>query len=494
MTSPQEARNPVARWLVWSAPIVVAAVLVAAVFGTTLGGSLLADDFEAIWRASAFEEGFPLLGHGPQYWRPLFEMTLGWNESLGGLDPFGYRLTNLGLHVAVSAVLGACFVRLAPFLESRAAGAADWRGGFAAAALFAVMPSHTEAVLWVVGRADLLMTLAGLCCLLAFVAHLGAGRSRSARTLLLVASMLLLVLALLSKESAVVLAPVAFLLVAARELSADRATGPRRALASAAWASTPLIAVTAAWFVLRWSVLGSPTGGFETRTADWSPPVIAGRGAKLVLRAFVPALPVWGWMLVALGATGLAAVVVRSVHTGGGTLGAATFRTTLVFLGCVAICVLPVVTLGVSLSTVAGERLTYLPSAFAVLALARLWSSFWASAPKTAWIAASVTVVAAAALSATTAAHWRDASRAADSLVAALADLPVDQPAQVYGVPERDDRGVPVGLNAVAPALVLLHGWHDPGGVVQLEATPSQGTPVGTVAWVFDGKTLKRVG
>ena len=122
-------------------------------------------------------------------YRPLTFFTFAMNWIAAGYKPLGYHAINLLLHTAVVLLL---FFVLRNILE----GSANYElVCFAAALLFAVHPLHTEAVSSVVGRSEL---LAAGFLLAAWLCHL---EDRY------VSSLVCVVLALLSKESAIGLLP-----------------------------------------------------------------------------------------------------------------------------------------------------------------------------------------------------------------------------------------------------------------------------------------------
>lgn len=123
--------------------------------------------------------------------RPVTFATLAWNWMAAGYQPFGYHLVNLFLHAGVVALL---LLVLRNLLGASPNGAFI---SFVAAALFALHPIHTEAVSSVVGRSEL---LAAGFLLAAWLFHL---LDRPALASLAFA------LALLSKESAIGLLPIA---------------------------------------------------------------------------------------------------------------------------------------------------------------------------------------------------------------------------------------------------------------------------------------------
>ncbi|KAK6318026.1 hypothetical protein J4Q44_G00113170 [Coregonus suidteri] len=104
-----------------------------------------------------------LLTHSGSHksYRPLCTLSFRLNHALGGLEPWGYHLVNVGLHGAVTAL----FTWLARLLL----GGGLW--SLLAGLLFASHPIHTEAVAGVVGRADVGSALFFLLSLLCYVRH-----------------------------------------------------------------------------------------------------------------------------------------------------------------------------------------------------------------------------------------------------------------------------------------------------------------------------------
>lgn len=104
-----------------------------------------------------------LLTHSGSHksFRPLCTLTFRLNYVLGGLDPWGYHLVNVGLHCGVTALFTA-FCR--PLL-----GGGPW--SLLAGLLFASHPVHTEAVAGVVGRADVGAAFCFLVSLMCYARH-----------------------------------------------------------------------------------------------------------------------------------------------------------------------------------------------------------------------------------------------------------------------------------------------------------------------------------
>jgi tetratricopeptide (TPR) repeat protein len=172
-----------------------------------------------------------------------------------GFSATGFHLGNLLL--AVGAVLAAfsVFYLLHPNLFA----------AFAAAALFAVDPIHTEAVDWIAASPDLGCSLFVLLAFALFLCSRKAQPNSAQRktTLLSIFSIVLYAAALLWKETAIVFP----LLVIAYVLLLERDGAPR--LRAALKASAVYWAILAAYLVLRFRVLGVLAG--KNRNWDLSP-------------------------------------------------------------------------------------------------------------------------------------------------------------------------------------------------------------------------------
>jgi len=99
--------------------------------------------------------------HRTGNWHPLTWLSLMAEYQVHGLDPGGYHLTNVLIHVA-NALLLFCVL-------NRMTGAV-WKSGLVAA-LFAVHPVHVESVAWIAERKDVLSTFFWLVTLYLYAVH-----------------------------------------------------------------------------------------------------------------------------------------------------------------------------------------------------------------------------------------------------------------------------------------------------------------------------------
>ena len=167
-------------------------------FSPNINSYFLSDDFVQIGKVLHRDFSVSWGHEHGGFFRPLFIWSYVIDSRVWGARPFGYHLINAILHG-----LNAFFVfKLASPLVRRFAPTpiGGTRVAIAAAALFLLHPSHTEAVNWISGRADLIATFFILASLLAYLAY-----ANGARTSRLIASLACFVMALLAKESAICL-------------------------------------------------------------------------------------------------------------------------------------------------------------------------------------------------------------------------------------------------------------------------------------------------
>ncbi len=131
------------------------------------------------------------------FWHPLTWLSLMVDREIWGLNPGGYHITNVLLHLAATLLLFAALHRLTGAL---------WKSGFVAA-LFALHPLHVESVAWIAERKDVLCGFFWMLSLLLYARYVerpGWGRY--------IPVLLSFVLGLMAKAMIVTL-PIIFLLL-----------------------------------------------------------------------------------------------------------------------------------------------------------------------------------------------------------------------------------------------------------------------------------------
>ena len=163
------------------------------------------------------------------YYRPLFADSMLLNAHFMAGEVAGYHLVNLLLHLGCVALLYKLLLRLkvAPLTA------------FLLSLLFAVHPALSQAVAWIPGRNDTMLAFFTLLFLLLATDYADKGRVAS-----LLLSVVCLLLAFFTKETAVFAAPVAFVLIVVLQQQPWR--GRRNLLLYGTW-----IACFVVWYVAR---------------------------------------------------------------------------------------------------------------------------------------------------------------------------------------------------------------------------------------------------
>ena len=187
-------------------------VLVVIVYYPTFSGKFILDDrmlieknpyirilhspFSYFAQEDGITDMFNAENYHTGYYRPLINLTYSIDYKLWGLNPKGFRATNLFLHVICCFVL---FHFLQLLVNDR--NAALWT-----TLIFAVHPVNTETVSWIASRNNILVAMFSVSSLFFYIKGWEGGRNLN-----WVASVLTFTLAILSKEMGFMVVPVFFL-------------------------------------------------------------------------------------------------------------------------------------------------------------------------------------------------------------------------------------------------------------------------------------------
>ena len=223
------------------------------------------------------------------HYQPLSWISLGLDYLAWGMDPFGYHLTNVLLHM-INAVLfyfvALRLLRAGMSGPSATEGTRPGHGALFAALIFALHPLRVESVAWATERRDVLSGAFYLAAIL-FYLKAGAPAGLKARLRCLRAALLCCLLSLLSKAIGVTL-PIALLILDVyplRRLPGD----PRRWLAPQARAvlleKTPFLLASLPFGII--ALLAQRHTGVIARFAS------VGILARLALSFFAAAFYLW---------------------------------------------------------------------------------------------------------------------------------------------------------------------------------------------------------
>jgi len=433
-------------------------------FSPNLNSYFLSDDFVQIGKVLHGDYAVAWGQEHGGFFRPLFIWSYLLDSNIWGTRPFGYHLTNVILH-SLNAFL--VFKLAAGLLKPQNIEPRMKRiAALVAAVLFLLHPSHSEAVVWISGRADLLATLFVLLALLTYLVF-----EERKQELYLGASLGLFAMALLAKESAIC-APFLILLIGLF----GRAKLRRLARVFAMFAAVLIL-----FMFVRARFIGSFIGGYgNTQHLNFAPGWLRDRVLEAIVRSIAPPLPgAWlsflfkplqspvFYLMVLLIAAGAATAILlrRRFYQHADRINQNRFILMLATLFLMAL--LPVINLRLSLYQTLGERFLYLPTVFACLLIAYVAAVLIRKV--------AVFLILMAVLLGfyswsvyRTNLMWREAAQLSWTLRLDLAETASATPLVVLNAPD-NLRGVPVFHNGLPEAVHWLLP-NDPTKLIQIVA------------------------
>ena len=175
--TPLESARPSSPWAI-AVPAALLVLATLAAYSNSLHCSLLYDDNFDIIANKSIRHLWPIwdvfvvqdAGGGGLHGRPVVNLSLAINYAIGGLDPFGYHLTNLVVHLLAGLCLFGIVRRtlLLPGLTERFAAAATPLA-LAVALIWTLHPLQTESVTYLIQRFESMMGLFYLLTLYAAI-------------------------------------------------------------------------------------------------------------------------------------------------------------------------------------------------------------------------------------------------------------------------------------------------------------------------------------
>ncbi len=156
---------------------------------------LILDNFDFLTNLSNFfqafkEEVFHIPNFSAAYYRPILTLSFMFDAQISGASPFFYHLTNVLYHT-INSILVFIFLKKLKVSE---------RIAFFLSLLFSIHPIITQAVAWIPGRNDSLLTLFTLLSFIFFIDYLQKGQTKKYFLFLL-----FFIMAILTKETAIIL-------------------------------------------------------------------------------------------------------------------------------------------------------------------------------------------------------------------------------------------------------------------------------------------------
>jgi len=174
------------------------------------------------------------------FYRPILILSLVIDAQIGGTAPSFYHLSNLLYHIIAGCLLVHVLLKMH----------FSFKASTFASLLFAIHPLTAQAVSWIPGRNDVLLAIFILLAFKYFISYVNTGEKKD-----FILHLIAFVLALLTKESAVVLPLLLFFYVTTIKKWTPASAKSRLFIFS--WTGILL-----AWFMLRsWMLHGVDTGG-----------------------------------------------------------------------------------------------------------------------------------------------------------------------------------------------------------------------------------------
>jgi hypothetical protein len=441
-------------------------------FSININSYFLSDDFVQIGKVLHGNFSVSWGQEHGGFFRPLFIWSYVIDGRIWGARPLGYHVTNVIFH-GLNAFL--VFQLAAKLLQRFAPTSSGGTGvAIAAAALFLLHPSHTEAVTWISGRADLIATFFVLASLLAYLDY-----TNTARASRLITSLACFILALLAKESAICLP---FLILVVSFASPNRIG---QAIGQILKTFALFLSILVGFIIIRSLVIGSLIGGYGTaQHLNFSPGWIRDRLLEASVRSVLPPLPItWlsflfkplqspiFYLIVAIAIATVATIAIgrRRLDDAPARKLQNRFLLTLAVLFLVSL--LPVISLRLSLYETLGERFLYLPTVFACLLIAYLCSLLIRSRR-----VALLLLICALSLCSwslyRTNMIWRDAAKLSRNITADLIGSAAEDRILILNAPD-NLRGVPVFHNGLPEAFKYFENRNQQVEIVAFESLQS---------------------
>jgi len=344
-------------------------------YANIAGAFFLSDDFDQIGKVRAGNLVVTWgLEHGG-FFRPLFILSYFVDVKLWNAAPLGFHSTNILFHTANAFLVFLLSQSLIEEFCAQSSREEAQRVSLAAGLIFLLHPSHTEAVSWISGRADL---IAAFFSLLSLTFYVSCWRTKNSARIFF--SLLFFALALLAKESAICLPFVVLLIEVTLAWQQRNKEIFRRAIKTVA----AFVALLLVFIAARYLAINSLIGGYgASQHLNFSPSWIRDRLLQFSLRAMLPPLPTQlsaillkplkspAFVLFAIVCAALIAAVVAHRHKRQSINARRPQNIFMWLLVASFLCsLLPVINLRLSLYDTQGERFLYLPSAFSSIALA----------------------------------------------------------------------------------------------------------------------------
>ncbi len=432
-------------------------IIGALAYSNIAGAFFLSDDFDQIGKVRAGNLAVTWGREHGGFFRPLFILSYLVDVKLWNAAPPGFHFTNILFHI-VNAFL--VFLLSQSLIEEfRAVPGREeaQRISLAAGLIFLLHPSHTEAVSWISGRADLIATCFSLASLTFYVSY---WRTKNPAHILF--SLLFFALALLAKESAVCLPFLALVMGLARAAQQQS----REAFGHTLKTFAAFVVLLLVFIGARYLAINSLVGGYgAAQHLNFAPSWIRDRALQFSLRAVLPPLPTElsvillkplkspAFVLFAVVCAALIAAALVHRHKRRSIDARRPQNIFMALLVASFLCSLsPVINLRLSLYDTQGERFLYLPSVFACIAIGYVSIMFVRRAGVVWMILIGCLLIFYSLALYRSNENWREAARLSQTILNDVAASSEHDSVLILNAPD-NLKGAPVFHNGLTDAL-----------------------------------------
>ena len=473
-------------------------------FSSVINSWFLSDDFAQIGKVLGGDLSVVWGKEHGGFFRPLFILSYLIDTKIWGARSFGFHLTNVVFHSLNAFLTYSLSLRTVEDLKLTTRTKTMISIG--AGTLFLLHPSHTEAVVWISGRADVLATFFCLASLLSYIAY-----ARSRRTSQLTISLVCFAIALTAKESAICLP----FLVIVLGLFTGPARKDGKTLRQFLAVMGIYFSILLVFVAVRSVYIGSLVGGYgASQHLNFSPAWLRDRLLEASVRSVLPVLPSplsrflfkplqsRAFIFFSLACVGLVAALIMLRRRWYGPFDRQEQnRFLLALVGLFLLALLPVVNLRLSLYQTLGERFLYLPSVFSCLLMAYLAAILLRK--QKLWLPILICVLGFYSVRLyQTNRLWSEAAKLSRSITEELVNSSMHDHLIILNAPD-NLRGVPVFHNGLPEALLYFQNqkrfkqveiiaFQDLQSTVDGVAVTPRPEPL-AMHLLFDKKTFARV-
>lgn len=308
-----------------------------------LNNAFLSDDYDSLYRI-CIERTIII----KEFFRPIIDVSFKFNYLIGGLNPKGFYIFNLAVHILNAYLVYKIAFALKPVSKDHLV-LVSWLSAF----LFLIYPFHNEGVVWLTGRLASISCFFGLLTVWLWLSEMKIWVK-------IIIGLIFYFIGLLAYESILFLPIIILILTWSRNFTVKHT----------AYLFALCVGIIAAYLLVRFHASGNVYGEYGARMTDYGIYNIVIKGCKTMGRLFLPPSEVSGMLTVAflIVIIGLVFLNIKIYRKYGISQLLQFFK---LILSLIIAMIIPCL-FGISTRTSESDRLLYFPSVFLCLILSSM--------------------------------------------------------------------------------------------------------------------------